>query len=108
MGWAPTTPYVSVVCTQIISYKEYLPSLLGGPLPEYEGYDAEVDPSSDAFFISAAFRYGHSGINDVGRVFCLASCAWPLGSWCCWYAGARVSSVLCILLVCCLERHRIT
>lgn len=50
---------------QAITYNEYLPILLGGPLPAYTGYKPGVDPSADLSFAVAAYRYGHSGINSV-------------------------------------------
>ncbi len=39
------------------SYEEYLPMLLGDSLPEYEGYDALVDPRIDLAFAAAAYRF---------------------------------------------------
>lgn len=46
---------------QKITYYEWLPTLIGyGTLPDYEGYDAGVDPQSANEFSSAAFRIGHT------------------------------------------------
>ena len=41
-------------------YYHYLPLLLGKRLPEYNGYNASLDPAIDVTFLSTAFRYGHS------------------------------------------------
>ena len=54
---------------QSITYNEYLPALLGeDALSEYEGYDATVDPSIANEFSTAAFRFGHSTLNDEFRL----------------------------------------
>jgi len=50
---------------QSITFNEYAPLLLGEPLPEYRGYDQAADPAVDLSFAIAAYRYGHSGINQV-------------------------------------------
>ena len=51
---------------QSITYNEYLPALLGeDTLPEYEGYDSSVDPSIANEFSTAAFRFGHSTLNET-------------------------------------------
>ena len=66
---------------QAVNYNEYLPILLGGPLPPYTGYNASVDPRVDTSFAAAAYRYGHSGINslypciDRGMAPCMAGAA---------------------------------
>ena len=48
---------------QHVTYKEYLPKLLGRFMNErigaYTGYDASVNPSVANEFVSAAFRVGH-------------------------------------------------
>ncbi|MFT2090588.1 peroxidase family protein [Paraglaciecola sp. 2405UD69-4] len=50
---------------QIITYEEYLPALLGeNAIPEYEGYDATVHPGLYNEFSVAAYRYGHSLLNE--------------------------------------------
>uniref|UniRef100_K1QGI2 Peroxidasin-like protein n=1 Tax=Magallana gigas TaxID=29159 RepID=K1QGI2_MAGGI len=61
---------------QHITYTEYLPLILGDdimdqfqlrPLPKgsfFEGYDACVNPTIRQGFFAAAFRFGHSMIND--------------------------------------------
>ncbi|KAJ3088406.1 hypothetical protein HK102_008822 [Quaeritorhiza haematococci] len=55
----------NIALYQKIVYEEYLPVLLGGPLPPYGGYNPFANPSIDTLFLGAAFRYGHSAINSV-------------------------------------------
>ncbi|TWU23268.1 peroxidase [Novipirellula galeiformis] len=51
---------------QSITYNEFLPALLGeDALAEYEGYDSSVDPSIANEFSTAAFRFGHTTLNDT-------------------------------------------
>ncbi len=45
---------------QQITYNEFLPALLGHPLPNYQGYQPEVNPGILNEFAAAAFRFGHS------------------------------------------------
>ncbi|MCA9278929.1 MAG: peroxidase [Phycisphaeraceae bacterium] len=50
---------------QSITYNEWLPSLLGGHgLGSYSGYDSTVNPNLSTEFSAAAFRFGHSMLND--------------------------------------------
>ncbi|QEF98827.1 peroxidase [Stieleria maiorica] len=50
---------------QSITYNEFLPALLGHrALTAYQGYDSTVDPGIATEFSSAAFRFGHSTLND--------------------------------------------
>ncbi len=45
---------------QHIIYNEYLASIIGKEnVPQYEGYDASVDPSVTTEFTTVAFRFGH-------------------------------------------------
>jgi hypothetical protein len=54
---------------QSITYNEYLPALLGeDALSDYTGYDSSVDPSIANEFSTAAFRFGHSTLNDEFRL----------------------------------------
>ncbi len=48
---------------QSIVYEEWLPSL-GIKIDEYKGYDPYVDPSIMNVFSAAAFRLGHSLVNE--------------------------------------------
>lgn len=53
---------------QIITYREFLPLLLGpNAIPPYSGYHPEVDPSVETAFSSAAFRVGHTLLSPVLR-----------------------------------------
>lgn len=50
---------------QKITYEEWLPAMLGGDgLGSYQGYDGNVDASVSVEFSTAAFRFGHTMIND--------------------------------------------
>ena len=50
---------------QAITYNEYLPTLLGASaISTYEGYNRSVNPTIYNEFSAAAFRLGHSMVND--------------------------------------------
>jgi hypothetical protein len=50
---------------QAITYNEFLPALLGNrAISRYDGYDSSVDPTIATEFSTAAFRFGHSTLND--------------------------------------------
>jgi peroxidase len=50
---------------QVITYKEWLPSLLGpNALRPYQGYNPNVNPGIANEFSTAAFRFGHSLLGD--------------------------------------------
>jgi hypothetical protein len=53
---------------QVITYKEFIPALLGrDALRRYRGYDRTVDASIMNEFSTAAFRFGHSMLNEQIR-----------------------------------------
>ncbi len=50
---------------QAITYNEWLPSMLGdGAMGSYTGYDSTVDASISLEFSTAAFRFGHTMLNE--------------------------------------------
>jgi peroxidase len=50
---------------QRITYNEFLPALLGSiKITPYKGYNAKVNPGISNEFATAAFRFGHSLLND--------------------------------------------
>ena len=62
----------SIVIAEIqsITYNQWLPALLGNSaLPRYQGYDPTVNPDIANEFSTAAFRLGHSLINDDVEFF---------------------------------------
>lgn len=55
---------------QVITYEEFLPALVGrGAIDAYQGYDPSVNPSIANEFSTAAFRLGHSLLNDDVEFF---------------------------------------
>jgi hypothetical protein len=51
---------------QAITYNEFLPALLGpGALKPYTGYKADVNPGVTTEFSTAAYRLGHSMLDDT-------------------------------------------
>jgi hypothetical protein len=72
-GWAPDASgdevyeAARILVTaemQIITYREFLPALLGpGALRPYRGYDPSVDAGIASEFSTAAYRLGHSMLN---------------------------------------------
>ena len=55
---------------QAITYKEFLPALLGrGAIAAYSGYRPAVNPGIANEFSAAAFRFGHSQLDgEIGRL----------------------------------------
>jgi hypothetical protein len=53
---------------QYITYNEFLPSILGEPLPSYKGYDDTVNPAVATEFSTVGYRLGHSMLSDSLRV----------------------------------------
>ena len=51
---------------QVITYREFLPMLLGPDgLAPYGGYRASVDPSIGVLFSTAAYRFGHTMVSGM-------------------------------------------
>ena len=54
---------------QHITVNEFLPALLGHPLPLYRGYNNRVNPGIGNTFATAAYRFGHSQVGpDIGVI----------------------------------------
>jgi hypothetical protein len=49
---------------QHITFNEYYPITIGDAPPDYEGYNASIDPSMYTEFSTGAFRYGHSEVSQ--------------------------------------------
>ncbi len=50
---------------QVVTYREFLPALLGpNPLRRYTGYSPDVNAGMATEFTTAAFRIGHTLVND--------------------------------------------
>lgn len=70
-GWSDEQVYqharrIVAAEVQAITYNEWLPALLGGHgLGSYAGYDPQVNPSINTAFSTAAFRFGHTMLNDL-------------------------------------------
>ncbi|MGF1538273.1 MAG: peroxidase family protein [Elainellaceae cyanobacterium] len=56
---------LNIAQIQNVTFNEYLPTLLGESLPDYEGYDSDVDPAISRVFANAAFRLGHTQLSSI-------------------------------------------
>lgn len=54
---------IAIAEWQSILYTEWLPLLIGGPLPGSFSYNPSIDAGASAFFTTVSFRFGHSMIN---------------------------------------------
>ncbi len=69
-NWSDETLYQNararlIAELQVITYKEWLPALLGNrALSVYRGYNSNVNPGIANEFSTAAFRFGHSLLGD--------------------------------------------
>ncbi|KAJ3345777.1 hypothetical protein HDU83_003731 [Entophlyctis luteolus] len=54
-----------IAIVQKITVYNYIPIVTGTLLPDYAGYNPDVNPQIDLFFANVAFRYGHSAINEL-------------------------------------------
>jgi hypothetical protein len=65
-GWTDEQLYqearkLNIATYQMITYQYYLPDLLGArAMPQYTGYNPNVNPSIATEFSTIAFRFGHS------------------------------------------------
>ena len=50
---------------QKITFQDFLPILLGKPLPAYKGYDNTINPGIAEFFSTVAYRVGHDMLPTV-------------------------------------------
>ncbi|MDJ0695133.1 peroxidase family protein [Mastigocoleus sp. MO_188.B34] len=56
---------INIAQMQSITFNEYIPALLGdNALPEYTGYNSEVNPGITRAFSTAAFRLGHTQLSS--------------------------------------------
>jgi len=53
-----------VALNQVITFKEFLPLLLGSRISDYSGYNPNVDASVTNVFSTAAYRLGHSLVSS--------------------------------------------
>jgi len=53
---------------QSITYNQFLPALLGQPLPPYTGYDDTVNAQMRKEFSTVAYRLGHTMLSEVLKI----------------------------------------
>lgn len=59
---------MNVAQYQKIVFEEFYPAIIGKPLPSFEGFRHDVNPTLSDIFIGAAFRIGHTMIgNEIPR-----------------------------------------
>lgn len=55
-----------IALNQVVTFNEYLPAILGKTaVPAYKGYDPDVNATQSNEFAHAAFRFGHSQLNQL-------------------------------------------
>ncbi len=55
-----------IALNQVVTFEEYLPAVLGKTaVPAYPGYNANLNPTQSNEFAHAAFRFGHSQLNQL-------------------------------------------
>ncbi len=55
-----------IALNQVVTFKEYLPAVLGKTaVPSYAGYNANLNATQSNEFAHAAFRFGHSQLNQL-------------------------------------------
>jgi hypothetical protein len=53
-----------IALIQHLTFSEYLPLLLGVPMPDYQGYNPSLFPNVENFFSSVSMRFAHANIKN--------------------------------------------